>query len=106
MPNGSGDNAGECHWQHEFPGDIHDLIDARARERAADPDGNKKQRAQLCEEPGVRGDNFQHVRGRMPATEKQCHAKPADGEHSDVFRHEKCGVLESGILGHVTSDNF
>src|SRR5882724_7466566 len=47
MPNRSGDDARERHRQHEFPGDIHHLIHAHARKRAAKPDVNEKQRAQL-----------------------------------------------------------
>src|SRR5207248_11629850 len=42
MPDGGGHHAGKRHRKHEFPGEIHDLIDPRARERAAQPDVNKK----------------------------------------------------------------
>ena len=95
MPNGSGDDTGESHRQHEFPGDIHHLIDACAWECSADPDVNKKQRAQFYEEPHVGGNNFEHARRRMPAAQKQSRGKPADGEHPNVFSHKKYGVFES-----------
>src|SRR5213594_3313112 len=106
MPYGGGDNARERHRQHEFPSEIHHLIDARARERAADPDVNEKQRAKLYEKPDVGWNNFKYARGRVPAAQKQGRRKPTDCEHSDVFSYEKRGVFESGILGHVSGDDL
>src|SRR6185436_15726946 len=37
MPKGSHDNIDQCHRQHKFPGEIHQLISAQARKRAAEP---------------------------------------------------------------------
>src|SRR5438132_718857 len=42
MPHSGGNDAGKRHRQHEFPGEVHDLIDARARQRPAYPNVNKK----------------------------------------------------------------
>src|SRR5436309_3519960 len=66
MPDPSGDDARECHRQHEFPGEIHDLIDPRARERSTDPDVNEQQRAQFCEKPDVGRKEVNSAPGRMP----------------------------------------
>src|SRR6185312_16863086 len=38
MPNGGGNDIDERHGQHEFPGEVHELIHTQTRERAADPD--------------------------------------------------------------------
>src|SRR5205085_1923577 len=45
MPDSSGDDTGERHREHEFPGEIHDLIDASARQRSTDPDIKNKMKA-------------------------------------------------------------
>ena len=42
----------------------------------------------------------------MPAAEEQCHGESANGEHPKILRHEKGGVFEAGIFGHVAGDNF
>src|SRR6202022_628955 len=84
MPHGGGHHAGKRHRKHKFPGEIHDLIDARARERAAQPDVNKKQDRQLHEKPNVGWNEIEKVDRRLPSAEKECYAQSADREHSDV----------------------
>src|SRR6266852_2904180 len=61
MPDSSCDDAGESHRQHEFPGEIHDLVDASPRQRCANPDVNKKQDRQLREKPNVRWNEFERA---------------------------------------------
>ena len=106
MPHRRSDDAGERHRQDEFPGEIHDLVNASAREGSAHPDVNKQQDRQLHQEPNIRRDEFERADRRMPAAEKQRHGQAADGKHANVFRHEKCGVFEPGIFSHVTGDDF
>src|ERR1043166_8814166 len=106
MPDSRCDDAGKRHWQYEFPGKIHDLINPRTWQRSAKPDVNEEQRAQLREKPDIRGYNFKRARGRMPATEKQSRGEPGDGEHPDILRHEESCVFEPGIFGHVAGNNF
>src|SRR6266496_1112948 len=53
MPDRRGDDQGEGHRKHEFPGEIHNLIDASARKRPTHPNVNKKQRTQLQEKPKI-----------------------------------------------------
>ena len=106
MPDGGGDDTGERHRQHEFPGEVHDLIDARARQRSANPDENKKQRAKFDEKPEVGGNKLEEAERRMPAAEEKRHGQSANGEHAKIFRQEKRGVFEAGIFGHVTGDDF
>ncbi len=60
----------------------------------------------LGEKPDVRWEELKRTRRRMPAPEEQRHTEPADGEHPEVFRHEKRGIFESRILGHVPGDDF
>src|ERR671918_2111158 len=67
MPDGGGDDARERHRQHKFPREVHDLIDARSRQRSAKPDVNEEQRAKFPEEPEVRGNEFERADRRMPA---------------------------------------
>ncbi|OLA98286.1 MAG: hypothetical protein AUH19_00695 [Verrucomicrobia bacterium 13_2_20CM_55_10] len=106
MPDGSSDDASERHRQHEFPGEIHDLIDARPGQRPAEPDVNEQQCAEFREKPDVGGNKFKRADGCVPATEKQRRSQPSDGKHSNVFRHEERGVFETGIFGHVSGHNF
>ena len=106
MPDGRSDDARKCHRQHEFPGKIHDLINADARERATQPDVNEKQRAQLREKPDIGRDKFETLRGRMPTAKEQSRRKPADSKHAKVFGHEKRRVFETGIFSHVAGNNF
>jgi hypothetical protein len=47
MPDGRGDEAGEGHREHELPGEIHDLIDAHARQSAASPDKDEQEHGQF-----------------------------------------------------------
>ena len=49
MPDGRCDHAGKRHWQYEFPGKIHDLINPGARQGSTEPDVDEKERAQLSE---------------------------------------------------------
>src|SRR5438067_726394 len=70
MPDRRRHDAGKGHREHEFPGKIHDLINPRARKRAAHPDVNDEQDRQLEEEPNVRGHSFEESNRRMPAAEK------------------------------------
>ena len=106
MPDGGSDDTSERHRKHEFPGEVHDLIDARARQRSADPDVNEKQRAQFQEKPNIGWNEVEDSDRRMPAAEKQSHGESADREHPEIFRHEKGGVFEAGIFGHVAGDDF
>src|SRR5476651_823477 len=102
MPDGRRDDAGERHRQHEFPGEAHDLIDARAWQRPANPDKNKKQHGELRKKPEIRWNDFEPGDRRVPAAQKERHGQAADREHPEIFRHEKRGVLESGIFRHVS----
>src|SRR5207253_2391226 len=80
MPDRSRNHASERHRQYEFPGEVHDLIDARSRKSAAQPDVNEEQDRQLGEEPDVGWDKRQPREGRVPAAEKQRYAETADRE--------------------------
>src|ERR1044071_4488482 len=106
MPDSRSDDAGEDHGKHEFPGKSHDLIYPHPGQSSANPDENEKQCGQLREEPDIRWNESKPSHRCIPATEEECHRQTADGEHSEVFRQEKCGVLESGILRHVSGDNL
>ena len=66
----------------------------------------KSSAASFSEEPDVGGNELKKTDRRMPAAEKERHGQAADGEHAEVFRQEKVRVLEPGIFGHVSGDNF
>src|SRR5438874_3267125 len=106
MPDGGIYDASECNRKHEFPGEVHDLIDASARKRTAHPDVNEKEGAQLQEKPKIGWNKVEGSDRRMPAAEEQCHGQSANGEHSKILRHEKGGVFEAGVFCHVAGDNF
>src|ERR1041385_3519941 len=79
-PDNRGDEIYETHWQHEFPGEVHQLIHAKTRERAANPNEETNQREQLNEEPRVTRNEIEEFKGRAPTAEEQCDGHAADRE--------------------------
>src|SRR5438876_3774850 len=99
MPDGRGKDAGERHWEHEFPSEVHHLIDPRAWQRAANPNEDEEQQTELREKPNVRWNHLERADRRVPAAEEESDREPADCEHAEIFGEEKRGVLEAGIFG-------
>src|SRR6266851_4913757 len=106
MPDRGGNDAGESHREHEFPGEFHDLIHPRAWECPAKPDVDEKERGQLREKPDVGRNKLEAADWCVPAAKKQRHGKATNGEHAKIFCHEKRGVFESGVFRHVSGNNF
>ncbi len=106
MPDAGDEDVDERERQHEFPGEVHELIHAQARQRAANPDEDENDRHQLREKPDVGRNPRQERNRRSPAAEEQRDAEADDGEHAEIFAEEKQRELEAGVFREIAGDDF
>ena len=106
MPDAGDDDIDERERQHEFPGEVHQLIHAQARQRAANPDEHENDGNHLGQEPNIRRNPGQERHRRNPAAKEQRDAQADDGKHAQIFAEEKEREFEAGILGEIAGDDF
>ena len=94
MPDAGGKEVDQCHWQHELPREVHQLVHAKAWKRAADPDQHGDQHKEFGEEPEVGRNPGEKGKWCGPASEKERDSQSADREHPDVFAEEKQSELK------------
>ena len=61
MPDPGDNHVDERHRDHELPREVHELVHAEARQRAANPDEREDDRDELGEEPHIRQIGRAHV---------------------------------------------
>ena len=112
---GNDENIHQRDLEKENPAQPHQLIVTKTRQRPADPDEEKEQRADFREKdediesapkPSSRAIHRGILREEMPAAEEQGHDDGRAGDHGRVFAEEKKREFHRAIFGVVTAGEF
>ncbi len=109
------DQADQGQWHQTTPGQPHDLIDAQARQRPAQPDEEHHQADHLGAEDRdvdehlddrVLGDDPTFAEGRLVAAQEEHGKQRARQQHVDVLGHGEERPTHAGILGVESAHQF
>src|SRR6185369_9442380 len=100
--------------QQNLPAKTHQLIETKARQRAAYPDVHKKKEANFEQkterahqaEQNRSAPKEQVCKRHVPAAEKERRGQHRNREHVDVFRQEEQGKLHRAVFRVKTRDQF
>src|SRR5579862_1036441 len=77
----------DCHREHECPGEMHQLVVAKARQRAADPNEQEQNEPYLSREPEEMQQNLSQNRNQEDARNPQEHH--AEDRKSDAVKRTR-----------------
>src|SRR5713226_1274379 len=100
------DDVDDCEWHQKLPAKAHQLIEAKARQRAAQPDVQEKKQDHFAEK-------VEHAQRRqlvhewpVPTAEKQGRRQHRNREHVDVLGKEEQRELHRAVFGVKTGNKF
>ncbi len=97
------------------PSEVHQLVIAEARQRAAHPDVETEKQKDFCDEPeerqkcvdeGALKRRHQVAEGAGPAAKKKQRGHAAHVDHVAVLGHEEHGEFHGAVLGVIAAGEF
>ena len=105
-PHGGGQDIDQRHRQHEFPGKIHKLVHAQARQGPAHPDEHADQRKELGEKPKVRGHPVQKRNGACQPPRNNVMARPLTANMPMYSPRKNSANLKPEYSSVIAGDDF
>src|SRR5207253_8468692 len=106
MPDPRSKNIYQRHRQHEFPREIHQLIDSQPGQCPADPNEQRDQAEKLQEEPDIRWNPFEGFKRSVPAAEEERDSQSTHRKKSNIFAQKKEGEFEAGIFDIIPGNDL
>src|ERR1041384_8854450 len=100
------DQIQDRHRQQKFPPEVHQLIKAKARQRAAQPDVKKEKEDDLAEKIEDAENRKRRHAGAIPTAEEDRRRQHRDREHVDVLGHKEEGKLQGAVFRVEARDEF